>query len=268
MNERKKDKLFWLIILLLLIIIVLLLFFTKFGKIENKYLVPTGNVDIFNIDVDCICNDGECDNKDNNKDDNISKKIVKREKKGNKKYSYINDNDYQARNEKKGEDKSEGESGGESEDDSDDEPKEVYVDDVDGNYTYHRALNIFTNPFYEYTNKIAPGVSNTYYFVVHNNSNIDVKYYVEMYEETSYDINLKYRLRRNGKYVVGDENSWVSANELKTSFSGLDIKDSDKYSLDWKWEYESGDDNKDTYIGENMDDIYKLNIRFYIEQVD
>ena len=66
MNERKKDKLFWLIILLLLIIIVLLLFFTKFGKIENKYLVPTGNVDIFNIDIDCICNDGECDNKDNN----------------------------------------------------------------------------------------------------------------------------------------------------------------------------------------------------------
>ena len=60
----------------------------------------------------------------------------------------------------------------------------------------------------------------------------------------------------------------VQANELKTSFSGLDIKDSDKYSLDWKWEYESGDDNKDTYIGENMDDVYKLNIRFYIEQVD
>ena len=258
MGERKKDKLFWIIILLLLIIIILILFFTRFGKIENKYLVPTGNIDIFNIDIDCICEEGECDNKD----DNNVKKFVKRDNKGNKEKNYTNDNNYQSGNEKKSEE--------ESKEDSDDEEdyNGVYVDDKDGNYIYHRTLNIFTNAFYEYTNKIAPGVSNTYYFVVHNNSSIDVKYYIEMEEETSYDINLKYRLKRNGSYVVGTENSWVTANELKTSFSNLDIKDSDKYSLDWKWEYEDGRDDIDTYIGENMNDVYKLNINFYIEQVD
>ena len=96
---------------------------------------------------------------------------------------------------------------------------------------------------------------------------MNVKYYMEMYANTSYDIDLKYRLKRDGDYVIGDLDNWVTADELKTSFSALDIKDSDKYSLDWKWEYESGDDNKDTYIGENMNDLYKLNIRFYIEQV-
>ena len=97
MGERKKDKLFWLIILLLLIIIILILFFTRFGKIENKYLVPTGNIDIFNIDIDCICDEDECDNKD----DNNVKKFVKRDNKGNKEKNYTNDSNYQSGNEKK-----------------------------------------------------------------------------------------------------------------------------------------------------------------------
>ena len=255
MNERKRDKFFWIIIVLLVIIILLLLFFTKFGKIENKYLVPTGNVDIFNIDINCICSeDDKCDNVDikpetkdvkiNNKESKINNEVASEQKsKSNNVYpTWDEDEDSHVLN-------------------------EVYVDDASGNYIYQKSLNIFNNAFYEYTNKIAPGVSNTYYFVVHNSSNMNVKYYVEMYTTTNYDINLKYRLKRNGSYVIGDLDNWVTADELKTSFNALDIKESDKYSLDWKWEYESGDDSKDTYIGENMNDLYKLNIRFYIEQV-
>lgn len=258
MSERKRDKFFWIIIVLLVIIILLLLFFTRFGKIENKYLVPTGNVDIFNIDIDCVCDNDKCDNNNDkyeNKDVKVNKKINKKESKKNidvvNEQKNMNNNVYPTWDEEKDKEVL----------------NEVYVDDTSGNYIYQKSLNIFNNAFYEYTNKIAPGVSNTYYFVVHNSSNMNVKYYVEMYANTSYDIDLKYRLKINGDYVIGDLDNWVTADELKTSFSALDIKDSDKYSLDWKWEYESGDDNKDTYIGENMNDLYKLNIRFYIEQV-
>lgn len=219
MDEKKKNRLFLIIVFLLIIIILILLFFTRFGKIENKYLKQTGNVDIFNIDISdqCFCESG---------------------------YPVWDEEKYK------------------------EEFNKIYVDDRNGNYIYQQNLKIFNNAFYEYTNKISPGTSNTYYFVVHNSSDIDVNYYVEMYEITKHDINLKYRLKRNDKYVIGNDNKWVTADELKTSLSYLEMKDSDKYALDWKWEYESGNDSKDTYIGENMNSLYKLNIRFYFEQAE
>ena len=67
MNEKNKNHYFWIIIILLIIIILILLFFNRFGKIENKYIVPTGNVDVFNIDINCNCiKDDKCNNKENN----------------------------------------------------------------------------------------------------------------------------------------------------------------------------------------------------------
>ena len=88
-----------------------------------------------------------------------------------------------------------------------------------------------------------------------------------MYENTEYSINLKYRLKRNNTYVIGNDNTWVSANELKTEFNNINANASDNYSLDWQWVYDDGKDNEDTVVGENMTSNYKLNIRFYFEQV-
>ena len=89
-----------------------------------------------------------------------------------------------------------------------------------------------------------------------------------MYEETEYSVNLKYRLKKEENYVIGSDSSWVTASELKTAFSNISSNSSDKYSLDWKWEYEDGKDGEDTIAGTNMTSDYKLNIRFYFEQVD
>ena len=87
-----------------------------------------------------------------------------------------------------------------------------------------------------------------------------------MYKTCDYDINLTYRLKKNGEYVIGDDNNWVTAEQLKTEFSRLSSNNNDSYMLDWKWEYEAGRDDVDTYIGENMTDEYKLSIIFYVEQ--
>ena len=89
-----------------------------------------------------------------------------------------------------------------------------------------------------------------------------------MYEESEYDINLKYRLRRNNDYVVGDDNTWVTANELKTAFSKIDSSSSDSYSLDWIWEFNDDKDAEDTLAGSNMESNYKLDIRFYFESIE
>jgi hypothetical protein len=94
---------------------------------------------------------------------------------------------------------------------------------------------------------------------------MDLRYRVEMYDQTQYKVNLKYRLKRNGEYILGSDNSWVTSSELITNFSRINSGTSDKYSLDWKW---FDDDYNDTIAGKNMTELYKLYIRFYFEEIE
>ena len=141
---------------------------------------------------------------------------------------------------------------------------DIFVDDKNGDYIYQQKLQMFENPSYEYTNKIAPGSHNIYQFVVHNSSTMNLKYKITMYEQTPYKVNLKYRLRRNGYYLLGGYDNWITADELVTSFSTLNASKNDVYHLEWKW---FDDDYNDTIAGENMRDVYKLFIRFYFEEI-
>ena len=244
-SDNNGKYYYWGVIMVLIIIIIILLLLNRCGRGENE-LSPTGNSDVFNIDIDasCTCDDNtKCDNKSNNNSSKPSK--------GNKTSSNTN-NTVPTWND---------------EDESENELGTVYVDDKNGNYLYHQKLNIFDNPYFKYETKIAPGVSNSYAFEVHNTSDMNVKYYLEMNKECNYDLVLKYRLKRNGSYVLGDDSTWVKVEDLKTEFSNLNSGDTDKYILDWKWEYEDGRDSIDTYIGENMDDAYKLYTKFHFEQI-
>ena len=246
-SDNNGKYYYWGVIMVLIIIIIILLLLNRCGRGESE-LSPTGNSDVFNIDIDasCTCDDNtKCDSKNNNSG-NSSKPS-----KGNKTSSNTN-NTVPTWND---------------EDESENELGTVYVDDKNGNYLYHQKLNIFDNPYFKYETKIAPGVSNSYAFEVHNTSDMNVKYYLEMNKECNYDLVLKYRLKRNGSYVLGDDSTWVKVEDLKTEFSNLNSGDTDKYILDWKWEYEDGRDSIDTYIGENMDDAYKLYTKFHFEQI-
>lgn len=253
MNNNFKDKLLTLIVIILIAIIIIILL-TKCSKDTKKPVVPTGNMDIFNIDIKC--KNKKCPVDDNKNKDNPNSKTS--DNNGNSVVDNNNNEDGSINNR--------------SEEDIpvfDDETDEniigeIFIDDNSGNYIYQQNLNIFTNPAYEYTNKIAPGVSNTYDFKTNNISNIDINYYIEMFEETEYEVNLKYRLRRNGEYVVGDDTTWVSGQNIKTSFKRLNKNESDIYSLDWKW---FDNDEKDNVAGENMISDYKLIIRFYFEAI-
>ena len=127
---------------------------------------------------------------------------------------------------------------------------------------FHQQLRIFNNAAFNYTNKIAPGASNTYNFIVHNSTEYGLNYYLKMNEETQYKINIKYRLKRNDQYILGNDNEWVSASELATESTYLDSSKSDSYSLEWKW---FDDDTNDTIAGENMDELYKLKVNLHFE---
>ena len=229
--DRKRTI---MIIILLVIIILILLYFIKFGKIEDNILIPTGNIDVFDIDVKI-----ECDCDDDNKKC-VPKKSTSTDDNSGKEYvipTWDEEEDLEV-------------------------IWKVFEDDKNGNFIYQENLKIFTNPAFEYTNKIAPGSFNSYYFAVHNITNQKLKYNIKMFEQTEYKINLKYRLRKNNEYVVGNELSWVSAKDVITEFSTIDVNSTDSYILDWKW---FDDDKNDTIAGENMTSEYKLNIRTYFE---
>ena len=104
----------------------------------------------------------------------------------------------------------------------------IFVSDESGDYIYQQNLNIFNNPAFEYTNKIAPGVGNTYDFVVHNSMNENVNYYLN----NGYDISNKVGLSGlefvYDEYLKGVDEVYNLTNENMTLISdgetGKDLK--------------------------------------------
>lgn len=223
------------IVLFIFVIIIISFFLTSnyLGRIEDiNYLVPTGNVDIFDIKCEntksCIC-----DNNVSNNPDKISKNN-----------SLINT------------------------DDSDDIP----TFDESGISVYdkysifgNKELKIFENPTYQYKSIIAPGSSNSYQFIIRNNNDFKVDVRFSLIEINNYNLNLKFRLKENNIYVVGDDNNWVSADYLKLSNISLVSDKYNVYTLDWKWEFDDNRDDIDTDIGFNIKDDYKLSINITAE---
>ena len=70
-----------------------------------------------------------------------------------------------------------------------------------------------------------------------------------------------YRLRRNGSYIIGDNDTWVRASELESALWNLSGNGTDNYTLDWEWPYEGGTDVADTEAGEKMASEYSLGIK-------
>ena len=120
-----------------------------------------------------------------------------------------------------------------------------------------RELNIFHrthDPVVD--DKIAPGVQDTYTYTVECYGDYSMLYNLVFQEENPLNINMKYKMKYNGKYVAGDENTWVDYDALTQT--GLTIKPGtvDVFTLDWRWE----DADNDTEIGQTDGAKYILNV--------
>lgn len=206
------------------VIIIVLILLThscsNIGKINN--LVPTGNIDIFDITINNECPKCDCKNNENNKVDNNIKKESKEE---------------------------------DIEPAFEEEKATIY--DKDGDYANLTKLNIFTNPAYEFRSIIAPTSSNVYQFVVRNNNDFNIKYNITMVEDNKYDINMLYRLKLAGRYIKGNDIDWVDYDSLQLEDLLLAANSKDVYQLEWKW-FES---ENDTNVGKIAGD-YSLKISF------
>lgn len=143
-----------------------------------------------------------------------------------------------------------------------DDNNELVVSDNNITWTSTNNLRIFSNPIYDMEQKIAPESTNTYQFVISNNTKYNVKYSINFLETNNFNINMKYRLKRENEYVAGNDNTWVDYAELNLNDISLASLSNHTYYLDWKWE---SSDN-DTLIGNSIDASYKLDIKIKAEQ--
>ena len=234
MNYKTNNKTQFIILLLLLIIILLYLLIQSVGYIEHQSThVPTGNVDIFEIDCSCCTEDNKSVFKEeytSSSDINENKLKNTNSNSNSSEFVDINNNS--------------------------DETKNLIVFD---NYKIwdNKELRIFANPVYEYEIIIAPGSSNTYTFVIRNNNDFDVVFDIIFKEINNRNINMSYKLRSNGNYIIGTEKAYELINNKKISQVGLPAKSQKSYVLDWKWI----DSDNDTQIGFDIDSTYKLSIQ-------
>lgn len=243
-KEERKSNRFLIAAVILLSITVGVLLWLLLRPTPKPERTPTGNVEYFDIRVGVICRNADGSSCYDDEDDFIPHVTPGRRRANKEDEKKIN---------------------GETDTDVEREGI-VYVDDKNGRYTYQKSLKIFENPAFAYTDKIAPGVSNSYDFKIHNETDNAIRYNIEFEENSEYAINMLYRLRRDGAYVIGSDTEWVSANELVSSFKRLAMDGVDSYSLDWGWPYESGRDALDTEIGEKMISKYSLNIKVNFEE--
>ncbi|MBR3198474.1 MAG: hypothetical protein IKG27_00505 [Bacilli bacterium] len=245
-NQKKKNNYVdrAIEIVLIIVIILLLLHNCGFSKKEGKEKTPSGNVNIIEIKCD---DNGKCRKDDKNGeivvDDNTkSSGSKKSENKGSVSPSDSNDS-------------------GESEDDSEEEDDGNFkVYDKKVTWSESTDLNIFSNSFYNYEDIIAPESSNVYQFVLKNSTDYNLKYSISFSETNPYNINLKYKLKKNNSYIVSN---YVSYDQLNLSDELLNSKKSDTFYLEWKW---ISSDN-DTDVGK-IQANYNLKINVEAESVN
>jgi hypothetical protein len=125
----------------------------------------------------------------------------------------------------------------------------------------NKYLNIFYNSVYN-SNKIAPGVSGLYNFSIENRLSKNYLYDIEFEEDNEHGINLMYRLKRNGYYVVGNSETWVKTDKIYLKNILLESELSDVYTLEWFWV----DSNNDSAVGKIENAEYKLKISITYEE--
>ena len=108
-----------------------------------------------------------------------------------------------------------------------------------------KELEVFNNKYFNDKSIIAPGVEGDYNFTVENEGDCNFNYDISFTEENPYNVNMVYKLKLNGEYILGNENNWVKGADLYRKNILLEDGKIDLYTIEWKWE----DTDYDTEIG-------------------
>ncbi len=107
---------------------------------------------------------------------------------------------------------------------------------------------------------VAPGMTSTYAFAMHNNGNVAVVYQTDLSfvlkeGETKVDSSsfpMKVRLKNgNGDYLIGDEETWVQVKDATLAYHPglLGSTSYESFYLELYWAYDGESDELDTQLG-------------------
>lgn len=217
---------------------------------DKKNIDDKNNIEKVNKDIDIVPSDSK-PNKISNMNTN-NKPSSSNINNDNNNDSIVNEdnnnNDYNNDNE---------------EDDDEDEEDENEDGELVVDWEHNSQLEIFYNTYFNDV-KIAPSVRGNYSFEIKNSRGKKIKYNISLSDNNDYNINMKYRLKKGNKYVVGNYNSWVTVNELVYYNQKLKKGETNIYTLEWIWE----DSDNDTTIGQTVGANYSLAIRVYGEDIN
>lgn len=123
---------------------------------------------------------------------------------------------------------------------------------------------------------VAPGTENQYTFTLSNTGNVAVDYSMDinvnlsMGDFDAFPVEMKMQ-RNDGSYVFGSEDEWVDSTEIRnvTEPGKLGAGRFTTYTLFWKWDFEIGNDQLDTALGNastESDISMSLSVGTYAEQ--
>ena len=107
---------------------------------------------------------------------------------------------------------------------------------------------------------IAPGTENSYKFYLKNTGNVALDYSILLdpkfkidYKDASLE-GMPFEVRvsnQHGEFLIGTETEWVNMDDVEPVVDqGIVGKNSYySYLLEWRWVFESGDDKRDTMLG-------------------
>lgn len=120
------------------------------------------------------------------------------------------------------------------------------------------SLDIFQTVKYLDEKLIYPGITGEYRFNIENYTLKNISYKLTFSIENPKNVNIKFKLKRNGTYIVGNEEEYVTYDKLSQEELKLKTKMGDTYLLEWKW-IEAANDNETTSKTERAN--YKVDIK-------
>lgn len=109
-------------------------------------------------------------------------------------------------------------------------------------------------------NVVAPGTSVDYTIRIRNADKSAIDYDlipdIEFVSEHKMPVVVR-MLNGNDEYIVGDAKTWVPIEEMNalSEHDTLARGESTEYLFQWKWEFESGEDEYDTFLGNEVIDV-------------
>ena len=144
------------------------------------------------------------------------------------------------------------------------EPIFFIVEDTEErtSWTDYEDIPIFYNA--QFGDRLAlPGTKSSYRFRFVNNNGHALRFSFTFSEENEYGIEMVYTLQRDGVYIAGSGEEYVTAPAMSFAEFTIEGESESLFELSWYWK---DNDPVDTNAGEN-EAIYRLNIKFNAEVV-